>query len=269
MPAQMNLRPATLRRPLHVPGGGVSIVPADLRCLRRSEAHVRAVPDRETRGPGQVVQNSVETFIKPGLPVQHFVGFNQLADPMVKADPLIDAISFYDLAGPAHLQLGRGGGPAARRRRGIAPTRENGSCSASGLVAAGRPADRQPLRAGRHGRSLRAAREGRGARRGGLHPARQGGRRVRDRLRPLRPPFTRHGMSATGRWTCRGGFVAVSCWSRRSSSRRSSTSTPRARRRGPSRSPIASASDSTTFVAFNINLDEITASSASSATTSA
>ncbi len=37
-------------------------------------------------GQGQLVQNSVESFIKPGLPVQQFVGFNQLADPMVKAD---------------------------------------------------------------------------------------------------------------------------------------------------------------------------------------
>jgi predicted MFS family arabinose efflux permease len=45
---------------------------------------------------GQVVQSVVETFVRPGLPVQQFVGFNQLAEPMVKADPMIDAISFYD-----------------------------------------------------------------------------------------------------------------------------------------------------------------------------
>ncbi len=60
---------------------------------------------------GQVVQNSVESFIKPGLPVQQFVGFNQLADPMVKADPLIDAISFYDLSGQRIFNSGEAGLP--------------------------------------------------------------------------------------------------------------------------------------------------------------
>lgn len=45
---------------------------------------------------GQVVQSSIETFVRPGLPIQQFVGFVQLAEPMVKADPLIDAISAYN-----------------------------------------------------------------------------------------------------------------------------------------------------------------------------
>ncbi len=55
---------------------------------------------------GQVVQTAVEQFVKPGLPIQQFVGFNQLADPMVKADPLIDAISFYDLTGQRIFNAG-------------------------------------------------------------------------------------------------------------------------------------------------------------------
>jgi hypothetical protein len=48
---------------------------------------------------GQVVQSAVETFVRPGLPAQQFIGFNQLADPMVKADLLIDAIAFFDSQG--------------------------------------------------------------------------------------------------------------------------------------------------------------------------
>ena len=44
----------------------------------------------------QIVQTSLEAFVRPGLPIQQYVGFGQLADPMVKSDPLIDGISFYD-----------------------------------------------------------------------------------------------------------------------------------------------------------------------------
>jgi hypothetical protein len=48
---------------------------------------------------GQVIQSAVEGFVRPGLPIHQFVGFNGLAEPMVKADPLIDAISAYDVNG--------------------------------------------------------------------------------------------------------------------------------------------------------------------------
>ena len=60
---------------------------------------------------GQVVQTSIEQFVKPGLPVQQYIGFGQLADPMVKADPLIDAISFYDLTGERIFNSGEAGLP--------------------------------------------------------------------------------------------------------------------------------------------------------------
>jgi MFS family permease len=46
---------------------------------------------------GQVVQTAVEQFVRPGLPIQQYVGFNQLAEPMVRTDPLIDAIGFFDM----------------------------------------------------------------------------------------------------------------------------------------------------------------------------
>ncbi len=57
---------------------------------------------------GQVMQNAIETFVRPGLPAQQFVGFQQLADPMVKADPLIDAIAFHDAQGERIFNSGEG-----------------------------------------------------------------------------------------------------------------------------------------------------------------
>jgi MFS family permease len=57
---------------------------------------------------GQVMQNAVESFIRPGLPAQQYVGFQQLADPMVKADPLIDAIAFHDTQGERIFNSGEG-----------------------------------------------------------------------------------------------------------------------------------------------------------------
>jgi MFS family permease len=57
---------------------------------------------------GQVIQNALETFVRPGLPAHQFVGFQQLADPMVKADPLIDAIAFHDAQGERVFLSGEG-----------------------------------------------------------------------------------------------------------------------------------------------------------------
>jgi predicted MFS family arabinose efflux permease len=48
---------------------------------------------------GQVIQSAVEGFVRPGLPIHQFVGFNGLAEPMAKADPLVDSISAFDVAG--------------------------------------------------------------------------------------------------------------------------------------------------------------------------
>jgi predicted MFS family arabinose efflux permease len=47
---------------------------------------------------GQVAQSAVEGFVRPGLPMHQFVGFNGLTEPMVNADPIIDAIAAYDMA---------------------------------------------------------------------------------------------------------------------------------------------------------------------------
>ncbi len=47
---------------------------------------------------GQVAQSALEGFVRPGLPMHQFVGFNGLTEPVVNADPLIDAIAAYDMA---------------------------------------------------------------------------------------------------------------------------------------------------------------------------
>ncbi len=57
---------------------------------------------------GQVVQNAIEAFVRPGLPATQFVGFTQLAEPMVKADPLIDAITLFDPLGERIFNAGEG-----------------------------------------------------------------------------------------------------------------------------------------------------------------
>ncbi len=57
---------------------------------------------------GQVIQSAVESFVRPGLPAHQFVGFQQLAEPMVKADPLIDAISFFNSNGERTFSSGEG-----------------------------------------------------------------------------------------------------------------------------------------------------------------
>jgi predicted MFS family arabinose efflux permease len=48
---------------------------------------------------GQIVQSAVEGFVRPGFPIQQFVGFNSLAEPMAKADDLLDSISAHDMNG--------------------------------------------------------------------------------------------------------------------------------------------------------------------------
>jgi MFS family permease len=48
---------------------------------------------------GQVAQSVMDGFLRPGLPIHQFVGFNPLIEPMVVADPLLDAISAHDVTG--------------------------------------------------------------------------------------------------------------------------------------------------------------------------
>lgn len=48
---------------------------------------------------GQVVQSAIEAFVRPGLPMQQFVGFSTMVDSLVEADPLIDNVAAYDAVG--------------------------------------------------------------------------------------------------------------------------------------------------------------------------
>jgi MFS family permease len=48
---------------------------------------------------GQVVKNSIETFLNAGLPIEQFSGFSGLTDPLIKSDPdvvLIDVVNNDD-----------------------------------------------------------------------------------------------------------------------------------------------------------------------------
>ncbi len=123
-----------------------------------------------------------------GPPVQQFVGFNQLADPMVKADPLIDAISFYDLAGSASSTRARRGSRCSAPTRNRAGSARTASCSARRARCCRSPC-RSPTASSRSGTVVLSVPREKvaGLVEDALHPARQGGRRVRDRLRPLRP----------------------------------------------------------------------------------
>ncbi|MCA3514359.1 MAG: MFS transporter [Methylobacterium sp.] len=57
---------------------------------------------------GQVVQTALEAFVRPGLPAHQFIGFNQLSDPMVRGDPLIDSVSFFSASGERTFLSGEG-----------------------------------------------------------------------------------------------------------------------------------------------------------------
>lgn len=48
---------------------------------------------------GQVAQSVMDGFLRPGLPIHQFVGFNSITEPMVAADTLLDAISAHDVTG--------------------------------------------------------------------------------------------------------------------------------------------------------------------------
>jgi MFS family permease len=48
---------------------------------------------------GQVLQSAVEGFVRPGFPIHQFGGFVGIAEPMAKADPLVDSISAFDVLG--------------------------------------------------------------------------------------------------------------------------------------------------------------------------
>ena len=50
---------------------------------------------------GQLVQSSLENFIRPGLPLRQYVGFQQQTDTMVKNDEMLDSMAVYDRDGEA------------------------------------------------------------------------------------------------------------------------------------------------------------------------
>ena len=48
---------------------------------------------------GRVVQNAVETFLRPGLPLRQFVGFTSVTEPILSSDEAIAAMTVFDRSG--------------------------------------------------------------------------------------------------------------------------------------------------------------------------
>lgn len=48
---------------------------------------------------GQLVQSSMETFVRPGLPLRQFIGFQQMTAAMVQQDEMLDSMTIYDREG--------------------------------------------------------------------------------------------------------------------------------------------------------------------------
>lgn len=65
---------------------------------------------------GQVVQNALESFVRPGLPLRHFVGFSGLVEPIIDGDRLVSSVAAYAASGERVFAVG----PAAARFDGPA-----------------------------------------------------------------------------------------------------------------------------------------------------
>ena len=48
---------------------------------------------------GRVVQNTMETFLRPGLPIKQFIGFKTLSERILAADHSIVAMTVFDTMG--------------------------------------------------------------------------------------------------------------------------------------------------------------------------
>lgn len=55
---------------------------------------------------GRVVQNTMETFLRPGLPIKQFIGFRTLSERILAADPSIAAMTVFDTSGQAIFTSG-------------------------------------------------------------------------------------------------------------------------------------------------------------------
>ena len=55
---------------------------------------------------GGLVQSTLETFVRPGLPLRQFTGFQKLSEPMVKQDDMLDSMTAYDREGEVIFAAG-------------------------------------------------------------------------------------------------------------------------------------------------------------------
>jgi predicted MFS family arabinose efflux permease len=58
---------------------------------------------------GRIVQNAMDAYLRAGLPVRQFVGFNGMAEDILTSDPTIAQIAVFDSAGQPVFVAGREG----------------------------------------------------------------------------------------------------------------------------------------------------------------
>ncbi len=60
-------------------------------------------------GQTRLIQDTLESFVRPGFPIRQFAGFSHLAEPVMAADATVAGIATLDAAGQAVFQAGEPG----------------------------------------------------------------------------------------------------------------------------------------------------------------
>ncbi len=55
---------------------------------------------------GQLVQSSIEAYVRPGLPLSQYVGYQRLTQPMIKGDQYLDTMTVYHREGDVVFSAG-------------------------------------------------------------------------------------------------------------------------------------------------------------------
>ena len=55
---------------------------------------------------GQLVQSSIDAYVRPGLPLRQFIGFQQITAPMVRADETLETMTAFDRDGEVVFSTG-------------------------------------------------------------------------------------------------------------------------------------------------------------------
>ena len=77
---------------------------------------------------GRLLQTKIEHFLRPGLPLQQFVGFRTSAEPILASDSTIASISIFDRDGAPVFEVGEAG-------RKLLPVKSESAARTEGRVA--------------------------------------------------------------------------------------------------------------------------------------